>query len=213
MNNANYEKVFEEVRNSNLIQDSVDVDKKRNRVLLYAVRNNNVRIVKLLLKYGADATTNDNIALSYAVRNNNAEIVELLLEAGADATADDNMALLNIVYENDIRIKKLLLDMLEAGIYELADDTFTRAVCRILIGNNEEMLELLLKAGADVASNGNIASLDAMHSQKLDIVKVLLLSGSYVIADDNNQMAELNNKAKIVKLLLQNEFDKRICKK
>ena len=72
-----------------------------------AVFNNNAKMVKLLLNYGADVNTKfeDETMLMFAARNGFTEIVKLLLDAGADVNIKNNAkeTVLDIVKGLDFR--------------------------------------------------------------------------------------------------------------
>ena len=92
-------------------------NKDGNTALIYAIRENNIEMVKLLLlEKGADTNLQNkdgNTALIYAIRENNIEMVKLLLEQGANTNLqnkDGNKGLMYAIRENNIEIVKLLLD-------------------------------------------------------------------------------------------------------
>ena len=58
-------------------------DDDRYTALIWACRNNNIEIVKLLIEKGADINAKNFIgytALIWACRNNNTEVIKLLIE-------------------------------------------------------------------------------------------------------------------------------------
>ena len=70
-----------------LVEKIFDLDKNfklnQKKALCWAVKNNNAKTVKLLIKAGADVTACNNYAIRFASENGHTEVVKLLIEAGA----------------------------------------------------------------------------------------------------------------------------------
>ena len=90
-------------------------------VLITAVNNEHIEMVKALIKSKADVNWRDGFnctALMYAAAKGNMELVNLLLENGADVTADDgkgNTALTAATESKNAELIKLIQQRLNTG--------------------------------------------------------------------------------------------------
>lgn len=71
--------------NYDLLKKIFDLDKNfklnQEEALYWAVENNNIKVVKLLIEAGADVTVDDNYAIRCASRKDHTKVVKLLKEA------------------------------------------------------------------------------------------------------------------------------------
>ena len=142
----------------NYIESGYDLNTQDNighyTALIYAAKNNKIKITKLLLNAGADLNLKDfdgHTALTRAAQNNNIGIVKLLLNSGVDFNEKDNngnTALIWAISNNNIEIVKLLLN---AGIdFNNQNDDGNTALLIAATGDNYEIIKLLLDFGADI---------------------------------------------------------------
>ncbi|KAL8993810.1 MAG: hypothetical protein Q9169_006066 [Polycauliona sp. 2 TL-2023] len=108
------------------------VDDKGRTPLLEAIEEG-TEIVKMLISHGANVNFGSTLPIGPAVLSGNAGVVEAMLEAGADA---------NAMYENPHRTWPAEHVLLHAA----------RLGGREKLANTERIMELLIGAGADVAS-------------------------------------------------------------
>lgn len=112
--------------------------------LSYACDRGHVDVVKVLLAKGADVNVKDTFygatPMSWAVQKGHTEIVKMLLEKGATGRDD---ALMGSVFNRKLELSKMIL---EAG--GLKPETLSAALARATSTKNEELVELLKKAGA-----------------------------------------------------------------
>jgi len=85
------------------------VDPTADMVLELTCQTSYYEIVHLLLKHGADPTSNKNIAIQWASLNSNIEVIRLLLKYGADPTVNDNYAIKQASQNGHLEIVRLLL--------------------------------------------------------------------------------------------------------
>jgi len=130
-----------------LLAAGVDVNTKfryRATALSYACDRGHVDVVKALLAKGADVNVKDTFygasPISWAVSKGHTEIVQMLLEKGATARDD---ALMSSVFSRKLDVTKVIL---AAG--GLKPETLAAALARATSTKNEELVELLKKAGA-----------------------------------------------------------------
>jgi len=140
-----------------------------------AVRLNNVRIVKMLIKAGANVNledTDNETPLVRATKTNSLVIAELLIDAGADVneTVIGSTLLMRTVFERDIDMMKLLLRK-GAKMNKLNSDSRTALHLAIDAGNVEGAI-LLILAGADVSvrSGDRKTALELAEEKKLTTV-------------------------------------------
>lgn len=90
-------------------------------VLITAINNEHIEMVKALIKSKADVNWKDGFnstALMYAAAKGNIEMVNLLLENGADVTADDgkgNTVLTAAAESKNTELIKLIQQRLKTG--------------------------------------------------------------------------------------------------
>jgi len=116
--------------------------------LALAARNNNVRIVDLLLKRGANVDKlgeQGETALMWAAGAGNVKVLKRLLELGADLKRRDNDGCDALEYAVNGRCREVLVAP-SSGIYDLLEPPFLNAALRGSI----EMIRLLIDAGSDI---------------------------------------------------------------
>jgi ankyrin repeat protein len=91
----------------NLINRGVDFTVNNNSILKVASQMGKIRIIRLLLKHGADA----NVSIRWAVQMGHIEVIRLLLEHGVNTSVKDlSFKIMSYApYDNYIDIMRLLL--------------------------------------------------------------------------------------------------------
>ena len=120
-----------------------------------AVKNNNIKMVKLLIKEGADVNMSEVTPLHYAVEDNNIKIVKFLIKEGANINAIArhirDTPLHRAVGSNKIEVVKLLIE--EGANVNIADIRgITPLLYAVYNDNGTEISELLINSGANVNS-------------------------------------------------------------
>lgn len=116
--------------------------------LIFAVKAEQTKMVKLLIKAGADAniindSVEDTTALTIAIKKNNLKIMKLLLEAGANANVADEggQTPLELAVEaNNLKMVKMLI---EANVN--LEKNFDSVLIRATKNGSTKMVKLLLK--------------------------------------------------------------------
>ncbi|MEI2724866.1 MAG: ankyrin repeat domain-containing protein [Verrucomicrobiota bacterium] len=160
--------------------------------LQIAVADRNVSMVKLLLKYKANANALDPWAqppkslLFYALQPRDVDLLNAFLEAGANPNAVDargNTALLNAVLSRSPGIVRALL---EAGAKsDPHDGSGATPLYSAILTDNADCVEMLLAHGADteIMVNGVYSSLrTAVERGIKKIVEALLEAGAEINA-------------------------------
>ena len=199
--------------------DNLNVINRQERNLLFdAVAQQNIEMIKLLIKKGADINTlnfrdrQKGTLLFEAVGQQNIDIVKLLIESDADVNILNRQRttpLFNATLKENIEIAKLLIE--SGADVNLQDEQGRTALFEAVITNNIEIVKLLIKSGADVNlqdEQGKTLLFDAVAQQNIEIVKLLIESGADVNFQDKygetslfNAVAQQN--IEIVRLLIK----------
>ena len=150
--------------------------------LMLAAHNGFLEIVQILLAAGASVSTVDKDSgesdhahqpLHHAVLGQNMAVVEAILAAGADInalTTDGNTPLNKAIYKGNLSLMKLLIDR-GAAVKKFSRKKFYPPLCMVSHShisweNKPAMVEMLLKAGADLNEVGarNTTALDSLTS-------------------------------------------------
>ena len=126
-----------------------------NTLLMHAIKNNNIEIIKYLIDKGADVngkTLENNTVLMLAASNiTDPNIIELLINSGADVNAVDNYGFDPINYaaikNNNPDIIKLLINK-GSNVKKTYKDGFTLAHYAAT-NPNPEIMQLLIDCGVD----------------------------------------------------------------
>ncbi|OGB83397.1 hypothetical protein A3F66_01045 [candidate division TM6 bacterium RIFCSPHIGHO2_12_FULL_32_22] len=135
--------------------------------------------IKLLLMYGADASADYGIkVLLWAAENRFSDILELLIgKVNLFSRAADD-ALVQAVMLNDVYLVKLLLDL---GVNPNASQNPLRPLVRAASNKNLQIVQLLLRAGADINAQGVHPQGTAVeNSTDKEIVRLLIKMGAEV---------------------------------
>ncbi|KAL8915146.1 MAG: hypothetical protein Q9172_006935 [Xanthocarpia lactea] len=162
-----------------LLEHGVDANLHRSGWLTplgAAVKSVDIKLVKLLLKFGADANLSGGPSLHYATHKGSIEMVELLLQYGADIDRKTygETPLAAAAKENRIPIAELLI---AKGANIDADGLGTPLLFASSEGHSA-MVRLLLSKGVSTCLDGNKAALPkaAAHGHE-ETVRLLLVAG------------------------------------
>lgn len=153
------------------IDAGIDVRIKDNEAIFKASSYNQLEVLKLLIKHGADVNATSNYGecpLYKACDMGYVEIAKYLLDAGADVSVHTK-ALYRATFYKHSDIVKLLLDNGATATTETIDFA--------ILKNNSQIVKLLFEAGADPTVNfyTNLAQARKNNNR---LIENLLLSSS-----------------------------------
>lgn len=185
--------------------------------LIWAIWQGHKNIVRLLLNVGADVnakTNNGNTALMWAAIKGYKKIVKMLLNEGADPSAQSKNGYTALIYAS-IRgktkvVKWLLNAQINSSTINIKDNEGCTALIRVALTRYKDVVDLLIKAGANLNLQdniGNTALMEAVRWKQIEIVKLLLDANADIHIQNNSNITALNlaenqsNRKEILKLL------------
>lgn len=165
--------------------------------LMWACKFGHDLVVKMLIDAGADVHKNNDVSIVLASRYGHDKVVKILLDNGADVS----VCSLNCVRTAFANAQNDVIKLLGA---HLPDDTPLTLACTY--GHNE-VVKLLIGAGADVRENNDTPLELACEHGRLTTVALLLDYGADVLSNNALQEAVVNDRKEIVKLLLNRGAD------
>lgn len=168
--------------------------------LIYACSKNNIKLIKLLIRYNADVNfrgDRDDYPLEIS---NNLKIVKLLLETNKCNRESINISLMHACYSGIESVVKILLEYnADPNYSELMPNPLT-----IHINNcskvNHNIISTLLQAGADpnLKDKNKFTPLSSAIKKDLETIKLLVEAG----AKNINDVISCTDKVEIVSYLL-----------
>lgn len=185
-----------------LINLGLDISNNLDKLLIHAINNNCLELVKYYINYGADIHIHDELFLFFAVALGHIEIVKSLLDAGADIHARNN----SILLFNGRELKNKIINIMGANHSFMNDIRFGHRV-----KNKFKIFKILLESGAIITDPQNIYDYyDNSMNAKLDeyILEYFLQAGLdlNILAYNNKSIfihAIRYHKIKIIELLLK----------
>jgi len=174
--------LLESNKNIKKINKKYKYDSRRT-LLIFATINRNRKIVKLLIKYGANINLIDRFgktAFMYAIQNVDLLMIRLLLSRGADPNIamiwNNYTPLMSAVQIGDIKLVKLLLqdNRIDVNIQNIEHNT---ALILALINEHYDVVKILVEAKSDLNiknGQGYNAFAYAIMSKKQDIITKML---------------------------------------
>lgn len=155
--------------------------------LAYAVKNNYIENVRVLLEYGSDPNAPviigkhgfcSNVLLIHSIINNNTEIAKLLIKANANTEIADTNRLMAITTAAQNGNLDVILDLIKAGANLDASTSGGWSALMIAAYNgHKSVVEALIAAGANVEQenkNGLTALMLAAKNGYINVIQVLL---------------------------------------
>lgn len=167
-----------------------------------AAFENRYKIVKLLLKNGADPNikdTKDSTSLIYAINNGNLKMVKLLLKYGADVNEGDRYDFTPLNYAVDNRNLPIVKVLLKKGAnIDYGPRVIKNSLVKAVLKNNYEITKYLLKYKADVNSK-LIKKYNILHhackiksKSGIKMIKLLIKNNIKINTLDSNNMTALD---------------------
>ncbi|KAF9376849.1 hypothetical protein CPB97_010573, partial [Podila verticillata] len=186
-------------RAKHVLAGGLSVQKDEDRALRYAVRGNDVEMVRLLLDYGANVHAFQENSITVASQMGHVEILRLLIQAGADVTGTP------LRYAAENGHSEVVKVLCESGADTMAGGCGSLRTAASY--GHEEIIATLLDYGANVnVHEGAPLQLACQHGHE-GAVRVLLKYGANHRLDDGAAYKialETNNEA-IKVLLIQAE--------
>lgn len=160
--------------------------------LIIAIKGNCEDLTNLLLRYGADSSMPDaegKSPLELAAEGGNTDIVRMLLMRRSDEDRlerETHLALMAAIQRGYEDVVRALLPVVTKVDAESDDST---PLMLALSGGNDNIVDLLLQAGADATKGFPL--LFAVQQRKENLVKKLLDAGSSAEQKDNDETTAL----------------------
>ena len=163
----------------------IDTPHRASGALYLATTNQQIDVVKLLLKHGADPNLGQNKPLNAACSKGDLELVEILMEHGAKLQIpsgnDKNTELVEASKGDNLQLVEYLISKGADVNYANGKNSAITAACEY---SSVEMVELLLNCGADVnlvTSTGDTGLIVACERDEAVLVRVLVGRGADMI--------------------------------
>lgn len=158
-----------------LLNSGVNIDERSNTnqrtALMWAVNGGNTRMVKFLIKRGADVNLFDNsldTALHYGGQGiiENLTIVKLLVENGANVNFINANGIMPIVLYHDVQIFQYLIDNGADINCKINNKSLLYYLCK---SNRDELVKILLNSGVEINEESKYHPLVQIHLLKFEI--------------------------------------------
>jgi ankyrin repeat protein len=170
-------------------------DESGHSPLAEASYGGNVEIVRALLAAGARPNPrdrrNDDNPLMRAIDSGEPEVARILIQAGADVNAKRRDGTFPLYLAVRGGQREIVQDLLRAGVRLETERHGETSLLAALGKRDEEMVKLLIAAGADVNANRSMALAMAIDEGDLEMVRLLIRSGVLVNAKFDNKMTPL----------------------
>ena len=136
--------------------NGIFVESSIENTLIQAIYNQNIYVIKALLKDGDDSNVKNGMSLEIAAEMGLVDIVKLLLQYGVNVNSRDDVAL----------IKTILASW-------------------SLETSHVKIIRLLLKHGANVHARGDLALIEAVYLENIPVIETLLEHGADIHVRDD----------------------------
>lgn len=190
-----------------------------SNALMIAVKNGNEKIIKELLKKGADVNSRDNsecTVLSYAIAGGQTKIVELFITASGYSYSSDwfnQSTLMEAVDSRNLQLVEVILQHMDKSNINDKDGGGRTALMHAVCSGSSLIVEKLLTKNAGIDERdleGDTALVLAIKNEQIPIVRILLqykanINYAYGIFKETALMYAVKfNNEELVKLLIDN---------
>lgn len=184
-----YERGIESDTNDhNMLIQYVEDYRRKGKLLVEEVKNNNVDGVERSILSGADVNYRQGTPLYEAANENNTKIVSILLSYGANPDAGKDTGLLLPLAIAAGHNNFEMVDLLLSAGAELSEDYILNGS---ILNNHLQMVEYLLKLGANISLTN-----DMIFYLRYEMAKLLMDHG-YVPSDRHKDMSRLSDDNRI----------------
>lgn len=196
-----------------LINEGADIQ-ACNHLLNCFVKQNNIDMIKYLLKNSIDVQSNENEALITSIHMNFKNIRNLLIEFGADITSCASKALVECALNIDCDLETIQF-LVENGADIQSNNNII--ITSITSHCDLKIIKYLIQMGADVHSNNDLALKNCFCNNKknqYDIVEFLINEGANIHIDNEYPLEKSiwQNNFNLFKLLIENGADVHVNK-
>jgi ankyrin repeat protein len=170
----------------NVIDYIIQYDDRRGYLFLDSVKNNNINLMRILMKNQLiDVTENDNNVIRYASTNGHlAAVKELLKDSRIDPSTRSNEAIVNASMNGHLEIVKELLKDPRVNPSDMSHEA-------IYISSEERHFDIMRELLKDYRVNPSIHSNEliktAAYFGEVELVKELLKDSRVDPSDNNNE--------------------------
>lgn len=168
----------------------------------------NTEAVILLIENGASIHVIDVIALRVSARYGHLEVVKYLLKNGAFIHAMEDYALRESVCNGHLEVAQCLLE--NGAFIHIHDDSPLQSCCHFMWNGDAkyvEMVKLLIKNGAHIDVDNNLALRLSVIYLFSDLVDFLIENGADIHADDDYVFQWCSDRSKVyldgIKILVE----------
>lgn len=166
-------------------RQSLNINENNSEIFRFAVYYNRLSLIEPLINAGADVTTDENYALIKYCLANNTKIIRLLIKNGANVYARNCLALIQAAGIGNMETFLILIEHMNVRPIELDNASvlsepsviytnYDIALISAAMYNNVEIVNILIQKGANPTVNNSEILINAVEKNFMQIVQILL---------------------------------------